>query len=998
MISGTDERVATRAERAQDPARDIPAPRPPAGRVRPTGIPDGPGLPRLRLLSRLDGVLGVRLATVVGPPGAGKTTLMAQWARQAPVDVTWCTMRPEHTTVARMVELLGDAVHAIGTGGPRPRDLDGLLDRLHRSESPLVVVVDDVHLACSSSAAELIQTLLLQSPPHVHLLVGSRRVPPINLAHSELSHLTVTDQDLRFTGSETSALFRDHYAAGLSPRDLARLSRHTEGWVAALKLFHLATAGLTAAEKHGAVIALAERAQYAQGYLRQQVLDPLPEPLVELLRDTSFLETLTDRRCDVVRRAGGNQTALLELERSTGLVTSQDGGITFRVHPVLRSHLATGLRDRLGAAGAEAAHRTAAELLLADGAPGEAARTFARVRDWAGVGRVLAEAGRELLDDRDLDWLESVPATEVAAQPWLQLALAVRAARNGDLAATVAYTEGAAALATGRPAALAATLSRIARSWSSGDVQSSDHWFDRLRAVLRCPASAAGTDPTGSAYHLLLRGVAEAVTGDLTAARRTLAECADAFQDDPAAAMVHQLLLVLLFDTSPGAADAVSHQADRLGLAWFARMADGVADTRRRVATPSQTGSRMPRVLDAESRDDQWGAALLVAVQGALLLHAGRPDAALLADLARRLRLLDAPALEAWALAGAALAAAASDLPDAGRDAESAAGFARSAGVPGALAVAYAAMARCRPDRAGELERLAEHQAEQIGLGLRPWEWCRERPASARSATSTTTAVPRPRLAMEVRCFAGFAIRVDGELPHLTRARPRAREALRLLALHAGRPVHREVLIDALWQGLDPTAATHNLHVSVSTLRAILEPGAHRGDRRLLTRDGDRYTLAMPPSSYSDLQAFEEACARAERRRAAGDADGSVEALEEAVALYAGEVLPEDGPAEWVIGPRDRFRVRAADAAAALAEARMRRRQHREAAAAALRSIDIDPCRDGSWRLLLAAYEAVGDLAAAERARRSYAEVLASLGVVADSVSAVLPRHPPRGR
>jgi DNA-binding SARP family transcriptional activator len=218
---------------------------------------------------------------------------------------------------------------------------------------------------------------------------------------------------------------------------------------------------------------------------------------------------------------------------------------------------------------------------------------------------------------------------------------------------------------------------------------------------------------------------------------------------------------------------------------------------------------------------------------------------------------------------------------------------------------------------------------------------------------------------------------------------------LRVLALHAGQPVHREVLFDVLWHGLDPAAARHNLHVSVSSLRAILEPGVTRGGSRLLLRDSDRYTLALPTDSFCDTQAFEAACARGDQARARGDAEARLDALQEALRLYVGEVLPEDGPAEWVLGPRDRFRVRAADAATALAELHLRRGEPGAAASVALRGIDIDPCRDGSWRVLLTAYQASGDLAALERARRSYADVLASLGVVSSSVSAVLPRPRP---
>ena len=57
--------------------------------------------------------------------------------------------------------------------------------------------------------------------------------------------------------------------------------------------------------------------------------------------------------------------------------------------------------------------------------------------------------------------------------------------------------------------------------------------------------------------------------------------------------------------------------------------------------------------------------------------------------------------------------------------------------------------------------------------------------------------------------------------------------------------------------------------------------------------------------------------------------------------------------------------------------------------AAARRSIDIDPFRDASWRLLIAAHETAGNVAGAEEARRSYADVLASLGVASQAATSV---------
>jgi DNA-binding SARP family transcriptional activator len=201
--------------------------------------------------------------------------------------------------------------------------------------------------------------------------------------------------------------------------------------------------------------------------------------------------------------------------------------------------------------------------------------------------------------------------------------------------------------------------------------------------------------------------------------------------------------------------------------------------------------------------------------------------------------------------------------------------------------------------------------------------------------------------------------------------------------------VHREVIVDAMWPQLDVSAATHNLHVCVSGLRSAMEPGVPRGASRLIVRDGERYLLALREGAISDLRTFDARTAAAERARNAGAADTAITDLEVALSLYTGDVLPEDGPTEWVLAHREHYKVRAAEAAAMLGRLHLDHGRPEQAAAAARRSIDVDPCRDGSWRLLVAAHKAAGDLAASEEARRSYADVLASLGVVSNAATAI---------
>jgi DNA-binding SARP family transcriptional activator len=169
--------------------------------------------------------------------------------------------------------------------------------------------------------------------------------------------------------------------------------------------------------------------------------------------------------------------------------------------------------------------------------------------------------------------------------------------------------------------------------------------------------------------------------------------------------------------------------------------------------------------------------------------------------------------------------------------------------------------------------------------------------------------------------------------------------------------------------------------VGLSTLRRLLEPDPNRAAASYLARDGDAYRLELPPGSSIDLRDLETAIAEARQARVAGDGPRARDALRRAFELYRGELLPEDGPASWVVEPRERIRGQVTQAAEWLATLALDATDPAEATRAALAGLVVDRYSDPLWRLLIEARDAAGDHGAAERARQEYAAVLAGLGV-----------------
>jgi DNA-binding SARP family transcriptional activator len=240
-------------------------------------------------------------------------------------------------------------------------------------------------------------------------------------------------------------------------------------------------------------------------------------------------------------------------------------------------------------------------------------------------------------------------------------------------------------------------------------------------------------------------------------------------------------------------------------------------------------------------------------------------------------------------------------------------------------------------------------------------------------------ATDMPQCPVSIRCFGEFRIAINGHPVVMSNMKPRARALLRRLGADAGFPIHREVLQEALWPRADAEASARNLHVAISSLRQALEPGIARGASSVLIREGEAYRLVLPPGSEVDLRRFDEALESSRRARVAGETDRALNAFEDAAAIGAMELLPEDGSAEWVVMRRERARSSLLDAARPLAEHLVANGEPARAAQVSISALSVDRYDDRLWRTLIEARRKAGDEAGAMRAQKEYRRILLEL-------------------
>jgi DNA-binding SARP family transcriptional activator len=958
--------------------------------------PAASGLQRTRLLQVLD--VPARALLVVAPAGYGKTTLLAQHAAGRG-RVAWHRVTHEDADPRHLADSLRGALRRVGAIPGERSGVDGLFRELEDVPAEIRLVLDDAHLVVDSPAEATLERLLVDAPAGVSLLLGSRRAPGLNLCRAEVGQPVLIGADqLRFRSWEVEELFRDVYREPLPPDDVAALARRTGGWAACLQLFHLSTQSCSPAERSRAVGALAGGARFARAYLARTVLDELPEPLRAFLTRTAVFEVLTAERCDRLLGGSSSRGHLDELERVGALVTSDDGGRSFHCHEVLRRHLESVLCEELGVNRAQGWYLRAADILVTDGAPGEAVRACLRADRWDRATDLLHRAGSRALDVGP-HWSDVLPAELVDEDPWLSTALARRLAMSGQLPAAAArYRRAESLFPDAVDRERTSRERRLVELWTGGRPQPHLHWVDRIRAAVDRTPEAGDAEASPGLGGRLVAAVTALLRGDIAAADDALAgmlrgnggQLADPLGAPLAhlsARLVHALTALAGGASIAPEAEQIATEAERLGAAWFVRQARVLR------ALEARDGSELARLTAlCTAAEDPWGALLADGAAAVAGLLTGHPGQDAFARVARRCADLGAGSLRAWALAFAALDAATGGAPTAvaARAAESAG---HSCGVPGvqALAALAAAPHAVDPDLAAARARAL---ARAHGL---PWpEGLARRLLDATSGaggavTGRQGLTPEPRAAgvrepdaepVHVRCLGGFELEMGGRGVDWSGVRPRAASALRLLALHVPRSVHRETLLQ-LWPGLPDGQARHSLQVAVSSLRSLLAPGAPRGESRMITRKGETYALDLPTGSRVDVAEFEALLAAAERARSARERSAELEALDRAVTLYRGELLPEDGAAEWVVRERDRFRLHAALACARLADLHAHEGDLSAAVAAARRGTEIDAFADPAWRSLISAYDHQGNCAAAARARQEYADVLDDLGVSA---------------
>ncbi|MBX9965305.1 MAG: hypothetical protein K2Y35_19760, partial [Burkholderiales bacterium] len=391
---------------------------------------------RERLFSQLDEARKRRAAVcVVGPPGAGKTTLVASWLDARNAKGIWYQIDPGDADLATFFHYLGQAAGSFVPKGRAPMpaltpeyqsDVDGFSRRFFRElfarlpEQAVLVLDNYQEITPEQRFHDLVAAAVDEVPAGMVLVVISRREPPGRYARLIANeHVSFVDwNQLKLTLEEAGEIARAR-----TPMDLAEIERlHATcgGWAAGLTLL------LEGRRRAGSATAdVPEGRDAIFDYFAAQIFARLPEATQRFLVATAFLPQVP---VSIARELTGNESteAILNDLYCRHLFTHRRPGTepVYWYHALFRTFLRAQAGAVLGTAHIGETLSRAARLLEAGGMFDDAFDLFREAHDWPAATRLIERRARDLLahgrGQTLREWILQLPGESLAAHAWVR--------------------------------------------------------------------------------------------------------------------------------------------------------------------------------------------------------------------------------------------------------------------------------------------------------------------------------------------------------------------------------------------------------------------------------------------------------------------------------------------------------------------------------------------------------------------------------------------------
>lgn len=461
-----------------------------------------PFVPRRRLLAALDDAGGDRAVLVCAPPGFGKTTLLAHWARSANAAgtaVAWADIHRSDNDPGRFWLTVLTAMracravpadsglHELYRAAPTSWATSGFLTDVMQAFDALPVritlVLHDVHELVAPAALKGLESLLVTRAAGLRLLLCGRSNPPLSLGQlrSAGNLREIGAEQLRFTMEEAGAFLR-RSLVHLTPAQVNEVHAGTRGWPEGVRLTGAALRG--GADPHEFLERFAATTRPVADFLVGEVLAGLPSADQEVLSAISVGGPIPARLAAALTGRPDAGPVLDRLAHETGLVAPvRAPGAPFYVHPLVAERLRaehTGQTEEYADL-----HARAARWWMAQGDPVTATAHTVRAADDELLVELAHRCAAALLvtgyHPELRRALSRIGDRVVASDPWLTLCSALIRIEDGDATGAEADLRRAGGLFPTQPDPRLAILRSTAElfdSASAADLAADPHPLD----------------------------------------------------------------------------------------------------------------------------------------------------------------------------------------------------------------------------------------------------------------------------------------------------------------------------------------------------------------------------------------------------------------------------------------------------------------------------------------------------------------------------------------
>jgi ATP/maltotriose-dependent transcriptional regulator MalT/DNA-binding SARP family transcriptional activator len=413
-------------------------------------------LDRPRLLDLLAKNSERRLILILGRAAQGKSTLAASFAKISTIPTAWMNLGREDSDPVNLFYLMGQSLqHAFkeldlsrflsflsGTSGPMSEMAffrewaHSLFDLVPGSVQITMDGLD--RLSSDSPSFKLIQILIEEARPQVHLILLSREMPPLSLEFQHLKirqeALVLTNEEMAFTLDETRDYLRKIQQIPLDPHQLKTVHSLTEGWIGGLVLLSEFINRSSESSRRKTIppdlpdrfsgevfqyfskeLLSSDRPEIQQFLIKSSILEPIEAGFAEDLLGT--------KNAGEILRGFARRNLLVQ-----SIYDSKEGWL-FRYHQLFRNFLNAKFESELGKEEKRSLFLKAASLCEQRGDLEGSLKYLLRAQAYPRAASIIERIGMDLLKmGRKADlvlWITSLPEEIVETSPWLLYYLAM---------------------------------------------------------------------------------------------------------------------------------------------------------------------------------------------------------------------------------------------------------------------------------------------------------------------------------------------------------------------------------------------------------------------------------------------------------------------------------------------------------------------------------------------------------------------------------------------